>query len=63
MEDVDGVKRVLGLESIIGPTFPMSMIPDDIKEILESDQYELMLVMNEYPVASDEVNQPDRLPW
>ena len=57
MEDVDGVKRVLGLESIIGPTFPMSMIPDDIKEILESDQYELMLVMNEYPVASDEVNQ------
>lgn len=57
MEDVDGVKRVLGLESIIGPAFPMSMIPDDIKEILESDQYELMLVMNEYPVASDEVNQ------
>ena len=57
MEDVDGVKRVLGLGSIIGPTFPMSMIPDDIKEILESDQYELMLVMNEYPVASDEVNQ------
>lgn len=57
MEKVDGVKRVLGLESIIGPTFPMSMIPDDIKEILESDQYELMLVMNEYPVASDEVNQ------
>ena len=56
MEEVDGVKRVLGLESIIGPTFPMSMIPDDIKEILESDQYELMLVMNEYPVASDEVN-------
>ena len=57
MEDVDGVKQILGLESIIGPTFPMSMIPDDIKEILESDQYELMLVMNEYPVASDEVNQ------
>ena len=32
------------------------MIPKDIKEILESDHYELMLVMNEYPAASDEVN-------
>lgn len=57
MEKVDGVKQVLGLESIVGPTFPMSMIPDDIKEVLESDNYELMLIMNEYPVASDEVNQ------
>lgn len=57
MEKVDGVKQVLGLESIIGPTFPMSMIPDDVKEVLESDNYELMLIMNEYPVASDEVNQ------
>lgn len=57
MEKVDGVKQVLGLESIIGPAFPMSMIPDDIKEVLESDNYELMLIMNEYPVASDEVNQ------
>lgn len=56
MEQVDGVKQILGLESILGPTFPQSMIPKDIKEILESDNYELMLVMNEYPVASDEVN-------
>ncbi len=56
MENVDGVKQVLGLESIIGPSFPMSMVPQDIKEILESDQYELMLIMNEYAVASDEVN-------
>lgn len=56
MEEVDGVKQVLGLESIIGPSFPMSMVPQDIKEILESDKYELMLVMNEYAVASDEVN-------
>ena len=56
IEKVDGVKQVLGLESIIGPAFPESMIPDDVKEILESDNYELMLIMNEYAVASDEVN-------
>lgn len=56
MEQVDGVKQVLGLESLIGPGIPQNMIPDDIKEILESEHYELMLVMNEYPVASEEVN-------
>ena len=56
IEKVDGVKQVLGLESIIGPAFPESMIPEDVKEILESDNYELMLIMNEYAVASDEVN-------
>lgn len=57
MEQVDGVKQVLGLESIIGPTFPQSMIPEDVRDVLESDNYELMLIMNEYAVASDEVNE------
>lgn len=56
MEQVDGVKEVLGLESIIGPTLPESMIPQDIKDILESDNYELMLITNEYQTASEEVN-------
>lgn len=57
IEQVDGVKQVLGLESIIGPAFPQSMIPPDIKDILESGQYELMLITNEYATASDEVNR------
>lgn len=56
MEQVDGVKEVLGLESIIGPSLPESMIPQDIKDILESDNYELMLITNEYQTASEEVN-------
>lgn len=56
MEQVDGVKEVLGLESIIGPILPESMIPQDIKDILESDNYELMLITNEYQTASEEVN-------
>ena len=56
MEEVDGVKEILGLETVIGPAFPESMIPKDIKEILESEHYELMLITNEYLTASDEVN-------
>lgn len=57
MEQVDGVKSVLGIESIVGPALPQSMIPDDVKEVLESENYEMMLIMNEYQVASDEVNE------
>ena len=56
MEEVDGVKAVLGLETILGSRVPKSMIPDDIKNILENDNWELMLVDNEYKVATDEVN-------
>lgn len=57
MEKVDGVKEILGLETIIGPAFPQSMVPKDVKEILESENYELMLITNEYLTASDEVNE------
>lgn len=56
MEDVDGVKYVLGLESVLGPRVPEEILPDSIKEILESDKWELLLINSEYDVASDKVN-------
>ena len=54
---VDGVKKVLGIDSIVGPNIPQEMIPEEIKEKLESNEYKLMLVMSEYKVASNEVNR------
>ncbi|MCI8317569.1 MAG: MMPL family transporter [Lachnospiraceae bacterium] len=57
MEQVDGVKAVLGMETLLGSRIPERMVPDSIKKILENGNYELMLVSNEYKVASDEVNQ------
>lgn len=56
MEQVDGVKAVLGMETLLGSRIPEAMIPKDLTETLRSDRYELMLISNEYPVASDEVN-------
>lgn len=56
MEQVEGVKYVLGLESVVGPMIPEEMIPDSIKSILQSDNWELMLINSEYKTASDEVN-------
>ena len=56
MEGVDGVKSVMGLDSVVGPAVPKEMIPDDIKEALMDENYQLMLVSSEYAIASDEVN-------
>ncbi len=56
MEQVDGVKYVLGMESVLGSMVPEEILPDGVKGILESDKSELLLVNSEYDVASDEVN-------
>jgi predicted RND superfamily exporter protein len=56
MEKVDGVKYVLGLESVIGSRIPDEVIPDDVKETLESGRWELLLINSEYKVASDACN-------
>ncbi len=56
MEQVDGVKYVLGLEAIVGSRVPEEFLPESVTEILKSDKWELMLINSEYKVASDEVN-------
>ena len=55
MEEVDGVKRVLGIESLLGSTVPEEILPDHIRDVLEDDKYELMLINSEYHSASDAV--------
>ena len=57
MEQVDGVKYVLGLETVIGSRVPEEILPESILEILKSDKWELLLINSEYKVASDQVNQ------
>ena len=56
MEKVEGVKYVLGMESVLGSMVPEEILPEGVKGILESDKSELLLVNSEYDVASDEVN-------
>lgn len=56
MEQVDGVKYVLGLESVIGSRVPKEVLPESVKNILESDRFELLLINSTYRVASDDVN-------
>ena len=56
IDKVDGVKWSLGMNSLIGPTFPESMIPSNIKKMLQSDNYEVQFICSEYSSATDECN-------
>ncbi|MCI9082248.1 MAG: MMPL family transporter [Lachnospiraceae bacterium] len=56
MEAVDGVSAILGLESVVGPAVPLDMIPEEAKEKLMTDNYQMMMISSEYKIASDEVN-------
>ena len=57
MESVEGVKTVLGLETLVGEDVPLEILPDHLRQILESDRWKLLLVVSEYRAASDEVNE------
>lgn len=56
MNEVDGVKFALGLDSVIGDAIPREMLPESIVSMLKSDKWQLILVSSEYKLASDEVN-------
>lgn len=56
IKEVDGVRWALGMDSFVGPAFPDTMIPSDIRKMLESDEYELQFICSKYKTATDEVN-------
>ena len=56
VKNVKGVKNCLGLQSIAGPGMPKEMIPQHLRSELDDGEYQLLFVMSEYKVASDEVN-------
>lgn len=56
IEKVEGVRWTIGLNSLVGPAVPDTMLPDDIKSMMQSDKYELAFVSSEYASATPEVN-------
>lgn len=56
IEKVDGVKWAFGLNSVFGANVPASMIPKDVKDMLQSDDQELVFVCSKYSSATDESN-------
>ncbi len=56
MEQVDGVKYAVGLESLIGDRIPAEFIPERLTSTLRSENLELLLINSRYLPASDAVN-------
>lgn len=57
INDLDGVKAALGLDSIVGPSIPREILPDSVKEVVMDENYQMVMISSEYAVASDEVNE------
>ena len=57
IKKVDGVKLAASLDSVMGPSIPQEMVPDDIKEVFKSGNYQMMVIVSEYASATDEVNK------
>ncbi len=55
IEKVDGVNMCLGLKSVTGD-IPTSMIPDEVTNLVQNDNWQIMMVTSKYAVASDQIN-------
>lgn len=56
IQEVDGVKWILGIDSLVGANMPEEMIPQDIKDMLSTDNYDLQFIGSDYGSATDEAN-------
>lgn len=57
VEEVEGVKWALGMESVVGPAVPEDFLPKDVTSMLKNDDYEIQFVCSDYKTATDEANQ------
>lgn len=56
VEDIKGVKWALGINSFVGGLVPEDIIPDDLKEKLATDNYEIQFICSDYSAATDKAN-------
>ena len=60
---VTQLKRVEGIDLVLSPTsildfgLPIEMLPDNLTQFMESDQYQLVLLNSTYDIATSELNQ------
>ena len=53
INDVDGITQVVSLDSITGPGFDTSLVPDSVMEILQSGGYKLILANSSYKTGTE----------
>lgn len=56
ISDIKGVKNVIAMDSFVGAMVPKEMIPDSIKDQLQSGKYQLMIINSQYQTGTPKVN-------
>ena len=56
VENTNGVKFALTLESLIGNRIPEEILPESVTEIIKGDKWQLLLIGSAYKKATDEAN-------
>ena len=56
MEQIDGVKYVLSLDSILGERVPEEFLPESVVSTLKSENWQLMIINSEYYGGSEAEN-------
>ena len=56
MEQVPGVRSVLGIDALLGPAIPREWVPEALRAELIDENWQLMMITSEYAVATDAVN-------
>lgn len=56
IKEQDGVNGVIGLQELIGNSISKEMLPKEILETFENDQYQLLIINSTYETATNEEN-------
>ena len=59
---ISEIEKINGISLVISPNVLMddtikNMMPDDLRELVENDKYQLVLINSDYEIASDELNK------
>ena len=55
LKQTDGIKFALTLDSVVGTMVPEEMLPDSVRTVFKSDNWEMIILSSEYSTASDEM--------
>ncbi len=57
IENLNGIEWTLGYSKVADLGIPKDTIPDEIKEIFQSDKYQMIIINSKYEMATDELNE------
>ncbi len=56
IESLDGIEWTIGYSKIADLGIPKEALPDDIKNMFQSDEYQIIIINSNYEMATDELN-------